>query len=798
MLRRFLSLLLVVALVTGALALADADAGAGPLVTAASAVTSATGATGATGPSAPTPACATTVTTTTTSSGAITVSTGPTGPTGSTGATGTTGASAQAPCWVDVQPYPFGTSGGPVSGQACAPVAGSGVSPDNSCYLVVTSLAFRSWNYGLAATFGGGKNVNNPFAVWHYNGSRWFPDPTFPGRAVCKGDTVLWAGKLDYWLIGTIGPSWPALCRFDGVAYQWEPLPVPSTTLAHVPTDPAQGGAPATGAITSGACYAWNDCWFFGTYGVVVHWDGTSLSDATPGASQTTFTSAVAREDDAGDEAGAAVTLYPGSPSAIPIPQLFSSTGGPFSPLSDFALAAGDDAATDLQAVDVDAGGQGWVAGNPTGFASVLHAETAATNPIQIPTYASAPALWGPALSDPAPLVPFSASGSTDDCSGPPASRFRDTWNAQTPRTPTGTFLWTSISVLPSTGGALAGGTTRPATAGAGRNQDAQAEPVLVRADCDRNTVETVFRVPDATYTPTDSAAAPAVPADREGLVTAVAALATNDAWATTSIGVLTGPGSQASRVDYYEQPHLYQLTDGQAPDAPAGDDNEPPRPLNLQADQPIIVIEPPPPPPPPPAPVTVTKPPKPTKTLRPAVYDVRVTRKGLDLYLSFKLRRATTIGVQALRDGRVVSSTRLEHFSGKKGVLVLKLNRRNWPTGIRFYTNLPKVTLVNPAAKLTGTVKLQAAASAYPGRHVVSVLFQYSPTGKNTWTSIGSAHKSPWTVAFRTTAVPNGLYDLRAVATDNDHGVAASVVVTRRRITNPTAGPTGPTGATG
>src|SRR5271163_2347528 len=76
---------------------------------------------------------------------------GPTGPLFTTGPSGTTG----DPCWTDVTPYPFGSDGLPVDTSddnplsMCAP---NTLGAQLSCYLEVTSLAFRSWNYGLAAT----------------------------------------------------------------------------------------------------------------------------------------------------------------------------------------------------------------------------------------------------------------------------------------------------------------------------------------------------------------------------------------------------------------------------------------------------------------------------------------------------------------------------------------------------------------------------------------------------------------------------------------------------------------------
>ena len=99
-----------------------------------------------------------------------------------------------------------------------------------------------------------------------------------------------------------------------------------------------------------------------------------------------------------------------------------------------------------------------------------------------------------------------------------------------------------------------------------------------------------------------------------------------------------------------------------------------------------------PPKPEPPPAPPVVTPVAK-SVTLPAAVYDVKAKlhktkRHGklyLSLYVTFKLRRSVTIGAQALRHGHVVSLAKPRFFAGRTGVLILKLNRKHWPTNVRF-----------------------------------------------------------------------------------------------------------------
>jgi hypothetical protein len=82
-----------------------------------------------------------------------------------------------------------------------------------------------------------------------------------------------------------------------------------------------------------------------------------------------------------------------------------------------------------------------------------------------------------------------------------------------------------------------------------------------------------------------------------------------------------------------------------------------------------------------------------PETTLPPAIYDVKVKlhkvkrhrRTYLSLYLTFKVLRPVTLGAQALRNGRVVSHARARLFSGKTGTLILSVERKRWPTTVRF-----------------------------------------------------------------------------------------------------------------
>jgi chitinase len=104
--------------------------------------------------------------------------------------------------------------------------------------------------------------------------------------------------------------------------------------------------------------------------------------------------------------------------------------------------------------------------------------------------------------------------------------------------------------------------------------------------------------------------------------------------------------------------------------------------------------------------------------------------------------------------------------------------------------------TMVDPGANLRGTVSLQATASdGGDGSSIVSVKIQRSPAGAGTWTDVCTDTTSPYSCSFDTTAVADGLYDFRAIVTNNAGGSDTSASVNNRRVDNtaPTAGITDP-----
>jgi chitinase len=99
--------------------------------------------------------------------------------------------------------------------------------------------------------------------------------------------------------------------------------------------------------------------------------------------------------------------------------------------------------------------------------------------------------------------------------------------------------------------------------------------------------------------------------------------------------------------------------------------------------------------------------------------------------------------------------------------------------TSRRVDNTAPTVSLTNPASPLRGTVSLGATASD-GGSGMASVRWERSPAGAGTWTTICTDTTSSYTCSFNTTALAEGSYDVRAVATDNVGLTTATASVTR------------------
>src|SRR4051812_8188226 len=101
---------------------------------------------------------------------------------------------------------------------------------------------------------------------------------------------------------------------------------------------------------------------------------------------------------------------------------------------------------------------------------------------------------------------------------------------------------------------------------------------------------------------------------------------------------------------------------------------------------------------------------------------------------------------------------------------------------------NTVSVTLTDPGTPLRGVVMLNAVATS--SRGMGSVTFETSPAGANTWTTACTASTSPYSCAWDTSTVTDGLRDVRAVATDSA-GYTKTDTITNRRVDNTAPSPT-------
>ncbi|MFC7485750.1 Ig-like domain-containing protein [Knoellia sp. CPCC 206453] len=103
--------------------------------------------------------------------------------------------------------------------------------------------------------------------------------------------------------------------------------------------------------------------------------------------------------------------------------------------------------------------------------------------------------------------------------------------------------------------------------------------------------------------------------------------------------------------------------------------------------------------------------------------------------------------------------------------------------TGARAVDNTVASITVDVPAPLIGTVNVGATASSTAG--VASVRIQSAPTGTSTWTDLCTDTTSPYACTWNTTAVTDGLYDIRAVMTDALGASTTSPVVSAQRVDN-------------
>jgi hypothetical protein len=88
-------------------------------------------------------------------------------------------------------------------------------------------------------------------------------------------------------------------------------------------------------------------------------------------------------------------------------------------------------------------------------------------------------------------------------------------------------------------------------------------------------------------------------------------------------------------------------------------------------------------------------------------------------------------------------------------------------------------VTVTNPGTRVRATATI-AASAADAGTGIKDVTIQWAPAGSGSFTAICADASSPYGCAWDTTALAEGTYDLRAVATDSaGHSTTSAVVST-------------------
>jgi hypothetical protein len=157
-------------------------------------------------------------------------------------------------------------------------------------------------------------------------------------------------------------------------------------------------------------------------------------------------------------------------------------------------------------------------------------------------------------------------------------------------------------------------------------------------------------------------------------------------------------------------------------------------------------------------------------------------TTIGSDTAAPYSVTWNTTLVSDGLYDLRAVTTDNVGNTSTSSLVTNVRVDNTA-PTG--------SVTAPASSASVGGAAVTVSSNSADGGSGVASVSFERSPAGAGTWTAISSDSSAPYSIAWNTTGLSDGLYDLRAVTTDNAGGTFTSALVTNVRVDN-----TSPTGA--
>jgi hypothetical protein len=114
----------------------------------------------------------------------------------------------------------------------------------------------------------------------------------------------------------------------------------------------------------------------------------------------------------------------------------------------------------------------------------------------------------------------------------------------------------------------------------------------------------------------------------------------------------------------------------------------------------------------------------------------------------------------------------------------------------VRVDNTAPSSSQDDPGAYLRSGITLTGSAAdpddpaGRPGSGVTQVRFEVSPSGADSWTTVGTSAGAPYSAALDTTTLADGRYDFRTVATDAAGNEAPGGTVTSRLVDNtvPTA----------
>ncbi len=135
-----------------------------------------------------------------------------------------------------------------------------------------------------------------------------------------------------------------------------------------------------------------------------------------------------------------------------------------------------------------------------------------------------------------------------------------------------------------------------------------------------------------------------------------------------------------------------------------------------------------------------------------------------------------TTGFADGLYDLRVITTDNVGNTFTSTTIANVRVDNTT-PTGL--------VTAPSSSALIKGTYVV-TSNSADTGSGVNNALFQRSPAGTNTWTSIATADTTaPYTASWTTTTPGDGLYDLRVITTDKSGNTFTSALTTNVRVDN-------------